>query len=200
MDVHLDELPFPLRWATAPAAFTQDGGTLRATAGPRTDLFTSPEDGTARAGAPLLLGPVSGDFQLSARAEPDFASAFDAGALIVREPGGDWAKLAFESSPQGTTMAVSVVTRGRSDDANGFPHDGKGLFLRIARRGGAYALHASADGTYWELVRHFTLGGDAGGPVEAGFAIQSPTGEGCAVTFSEIRFARETLAELRDGS
>ena len=33
-----------------------------------------------------------------------------------------------------------------------------------------------------------------------GFEGQSPTGEGCSVTFDEIRFLPERLADLRDGS
>jgi hypothetical protein len=33
-----------------------------------------------------------------------------------------------------------------------------------------------------------------------GFEGQSPTGDGCAVTFDEIRFRPERLADLRDGS
>ncbi len=33
-----------------------------------------------------------------------------------------------------------------------------------------------------------------------GFEGQSPTGDGCSVTFDEIRFRPERLADLRDGS
>jgi regulation of enolase protein 1 (concanavalin A-like superfamily) len=197
VDLHLAALPVALRWSPEPDSWSADGGTLRATAAPRTDLFTSPEDGSVRADAPLLLGEVTGDFQFSARVRPEFASAFDAGALIVREQTGVWAKLAFESSPQGATMAVSVVTRGVSDDANGFFHDGEALSLRIARRGGSYALHASPDGSVWHLVRHFRLLGDTIAPVDVGFAVQSPTGDGCTVTFSDIAFVPETLADIR---
>jgi hypothetical protein len=32
------------------------------------------------------------------------------------------------------------------------------------------------------------------------FEAQSPTGDGCAVTFDQIAFSLERLAELRDGS
>jgi regulation of enolase protein 1 (concanavalin A-like superfamily) len=197
VDVHLADLPFALRWSPEPESWSVADGALVATAGPCTDLFTSPEDGSVRADAPLLLGEVMGDFQFSARVQPAFAAAFDAGALIVRERRGGWAKLAFESSPQGATMAVSVVTRSESDDANGFFHDGEALYLQIARRSGSYALHASPDGSSWHLIRHFRLSGAAGEPVEAGFAVQSPTGEGCTVAFSRISFVPETLAEIR---
>jgi regulation of enolase protein 1 (concanavalin A-like superfamily) len=200
MDIQIGELPFPLRWAPEPEAWAWSDGELTVTAGGGTDLFTSPEDGRVRAGAPALLGVADGDFQLSALVAPVFAGSFDAGSLIVREAPDRWVKLAFEFSPQRAAMAVSVVTRGTSDDANGFTHAGPGLYLRISRRGAAYALHASPGGQYWQLVRHFTLGGPAGGPVEAGFGAQAPVGGGCTVTFSQIRFVPQTLAELRDGS
>jgi regulation of enolase protein 1 (concanavalin A-like superfamily) len=147
----------------------------------------------------LLLGRCSGDFQLSAEVTPAFAGSFDAGALIVRESQDRWLKLAFEVSPQGTPMAVSVVTKGVSDDANGFAHDGPSLWLRVSRRGPAYALHASPDGHHWHLVRHLALGDDVPDEVEVGFAVQSPVGEGCTAVFSSIRFSPDTLPDLRDG-
>jgi regulation of enolase protein 1 (concanavalin A-like superfamily) len=66
---------------------------LTVAAGPRTDLFNSPEDGSVRAEAPLLLGSYRGEFQFSALVAPAFGAAFDAGALIVREgriAGSSW--------------------------------------------------------------------------------------------------------------
>jgi uncharacterized protein len=109
-----------------------------------------------------------------------------------------WAKLALERSPQGEAMIVSVVTRGVSDDANGAVVAGDRIWVRVARIGGACALHASADGASWDLVRHFAL--EAPGPLAAGFLAQSPTGDGCTATFDDVRFAARTLADLRDGS
>ena len=66
----------------------------------------------------------------------------------------------------------------------------------------AYAYHASENGRRWRMIRFFTLGGAevAPGPELIGLEAQSPTGDGCAVTFEEIRFVPERLAELRDGS
>jgi uncharacterized protein len=72
------------------------------------------------------------------------------------------------------------------------------VWLRVARIGEACALHASADGDRWDLVRHFAL--EAPGSLAAGFLAQSPTGEGCTATFDDVRFAARTLADLRDGS
>jgi hypothetical protein len=35
--------------------------------------------------------------------------------------------------------------------------------------------------------------------MEVGFEAQSPTGEGCSVSFDEIRFEARTLGDLRNG-
>jgi len=35
---------------------------------------------------------------------------------------------------------------------------------------------------------------------KVGFEAQSPTDDGCAVTFDEIRFTGDRLTDLRDGS
>ena len=48
------------------------------------------------------------------------------------------------------------------------------------------------------MIRFFTI--DDPYSVSIGFEAQSPTGDGCAVTFDDIRFTRERLGDLRDGS
>ena len=63
----------------------------------------------------------------------------------------------------------------------------------------AYAYHASLDGEAWRMIRVFILEDHTSGD-KVGFEGQSPTGDGCAVTFDEIRFRPERLADLRDGS
>jgi uncharacterized protein len=166
------------------------------TAGAGTDFFVHPSTGEAAESAAVRLQPVEGDFVLSALVEAELASTFDAGALLVRGGTRTWGKLALELSPEGEPTIVSVVTRGRSDDCNSVVVAGRRAWLRVARMGDAFAFHSSADGRRWSLVRHFHLPG----VTEAGFAAQSPTGPGCAATFSDVRLERRTLAELRDGS
>lgn len=169
---------------------------LTIAAGPRADFFVDPATGEAVANASARLEPVEGDFVLSALVEAELASTFDAGALFVRADERTWAKLAFELSPQGERMVVSVVTRGRSDDCNSTVIGDDSVRLRVARMGDSFAFHSSADGTRWSFVRHFHLPG----VTEAGFAAQSPTGPGCIATFSDIRLEQRTLLDLRDGS
>jgi regulation of enolase protein 1 (concanavalin A-like superfamily) len=189
-------LPFDLRWDCEPVAWHAEGEALTIEAGPKTDLFRDPQGGAPQLGAPRLIGdPPAGDWQLSARVAAHLRSTFDAGALILWAGEPEWAKLAFERSPQGAGMVVCVVTRGLSDDCNSTTVGGDHVWLRVARVGVAFALHASGDGERWDFVRHFALDGDPA----VGFLAQSPTGDGCAATFTAIRFGTTRLRDLRSG-
>lgn len=196
--VALAALPGELHWLVLPVRWsTKDGKQLTMDAGPRTDMFVDPQGREPVFNAARLLGPIEGDFTLSAMVTVGFAATFDAGALLIQGDDQTWGKLCFEYSPQGQPMVVSVVTRGVSDDANSMPIDAKTVWLRVARIGSAYAFHASTNGTAWQFVRHFGLEADE--PPQVGFVAQSPTGDGCTVTFEDIRFEPRHLADLRSG-
>jgi hypothetical protein len=175
------------------------------TAAPHSDLFIDPGAGTtlnaeSLLNAAMLLGlPPEGDFQFSVRVTVGFAATYDAGVLLLWVDERRWAKLCFEFSPDREPMVVSVVTRGVSDDANAFVVPGQSVWLRVSRVDQAFAYHASIDGSRWRLVRFFSLD-DTPVPVRLGFEAQSPTGDGCPVTFDEIRFVGRRLIDLRDGS
>jgi len=190
----LPPLPAPLTWDVEPASWSLDPLTIAAP--PRCDLFHDPAGRPPETAAPRLLGPVEGDFQLSARVRCTFDGAFDAGALLLWADDARWVKLAFEVSPQGEPGVVSVITDGLSDDANAFAVADDAVWLRISRLGAAIALHGRLDGEPWRFVRHFAL---AGAELRAGFLAQSPTGEGATARFDEIGFIPERLADLRSG-
>jgi regulation of enolase protein 1 (concanavalin A-like superfamily) len=149
--------------------------------------------------ATLLGTPPAGDFQFSARITVDFHARFDAGVLLLWVDEQHWAKFCFEFSPAAQPMVVSVVTRGTSDDANAFVVPDRSVWLRVSRVDRVYAYHASTDATTWQLVRVFRLG-DTVADHQIGCAAQSPTGDGCTVTFDQIGFTPQRLQELRDGS
>ena len=205
-DLQLPELPFALA-SSHPDVWTsgEHGGAVVARAPGHTDLYVNPGgptsgDAESMSNAATLLGPApAGDFQLRARVTVDFASQYDAGVLLLWIDERHWAKFCFEFSPASEPMVVSVVTRELSDDANAFVVPDRTVWLRVARVDRVYAFHASLDGQTWQLVRVFTLG-DALGDHRIGFEAQSPTGDGCAVTFDRITFRPGRLADLRDGS
>jgi uncharacterized protein len=197
----LPALPFALEPAGSPPPGCRVlHGVLTLTAAAGTDLFIDPGDADpARPpDAGRFMGvPPGGDFTLAAQVTVDFHSRFDAGVLLVHADERTWAKLCFEYSPQLRPTAVTVVTRGTSDDCNSFEVDASTLWLRITRSGRAWVFHASADGSWWRLLRYFAL---TEKPVRVGFLAQSPTGEGCAATFDHIAFDPGAPADLRDGS
>lgn len=195
-------VPMPLRWRSRPESWIVEDSNLKVTAGAGTDWFADPVGTGNTVNAPALLGVPQGDFMLSARAGVGFGRTFDAGVLALYADDQTWAKLCFELSPQAEPMIVSVVTRTWSDDCNGFVVDGPTAWLRISRLGQAYAFHASTDGSYWHLVRYFSLAlsQTSAEETQVGFLAQSPQGEACTVRFDQIRFRAARLTELRDGT
>lgn len=197
--VVIPRIPVSLRWHGEEASsYLKDDDGLVIDAGPETDLFINPQRTAEAVDAPHLLACAEGDFQLSARVRAGLVRPHDGGGLLVWLNDRAWAKFALEMSAQGEPEIVSVVTRGSSDRASGFAVDGDHVWLRIARVGTAYAFHASLDGEYWRLIRHFALY-DTDAP-SYGFFAQSPAGAGLSATFDRVTFEAKRLAELRDGS
>jgi uncharacterized protein len=202
----LPGLPFALEPAgSRPPGCRIRHGVLTLTAAAGTDLFVDPGGPEmSREQAPdagRLVGlPPAGDFTLAALVSVEFGSMFDAGVLLLHAAERHWAKLCFEYSPQLRPTAVTVVTRGTSDDCNSFEVDGNTLWLRITRSGPAWAFHASTDGAWWRLLRYFTFSGEAAALVRVGFLAQSPAGPGCAATFDRITFRPGAPENLRDGT
>jgi regulation of enolase protein 1 (concanavalin A-like superfamily) len=194
-------VPFPLEPSGNPPCAAEAGdGALSLSCGPGSDLFVDPAgDEAARPDAGRLTGlPGEGDFTFSARVTVRFRAPFDAGALLLYLSERRWAKLCYEMSPQQRPTAVTVVTRSTSDDSNSFETDGGPLWLRITRSGRAWAFHASHDGSWWLLLRYFTLGESSGARI--GFLAQSPAGQGCTAVFDSVAYAPGAPAGLRDGS
>jgi regulation of enolase protein 1 (concanavalin A-like superfamily) len=195
----LTAIPHPLHWdAPAAHAAVDADGALALTAGPRSDHFIDPRGAAAIGNAPRLLFTPDATFLLSAHAHGALEATYDAAVLMLYVNGRSWAKLCLELSPQGEPMIVSVVTNGLSDDCNSVVLASADAWLRVAGLGNAFAFHYSLDGQTWHFVRHFTLHERA--DVRAGFSVQSPTGAGCTVIYSEIRYQPVALEDLRSGA
>ena len=196
--VVLTTLPHTLRWET-PAAHEKisAGDALSMSAGAQTDHFVDPRGAVTITNSPRLLCTPDATFLLSAHAHGDLVATYDAAVLMLYVNESSWAKLCLELSPQGEPMIVSVVTNGLSDDCNSIVLASADAWLRVAGLGNAFAFHYSLDGATWHFVRHFTLHERTN--LRAGFSVQAPVGEGCTVTFSEIRYQAVMLDDLRSG-
>jgi regulation of enolase protein 1 (concanavalin A-like superfamily) len=188
----------PLRWRHAPLKeerLPEDG--LRVTVPAQVDYFQDPAGKMVKDDAPYLSMAVSGDFIAQAHVRPPFITTWDAGAVMVREDSLHWAKLCFESTDLGTTAAVSVVTNGHSDDANGVDLTVSDLWLQILRIGDVFGMHYALDGKHWRMVRVFRLPLSAS--VQVGLVAQCPAGPGTTIDFLHFSITPSTVKDLRAG-
>jgi uncharacterized protein len=182
-------------WLREPGQVAYDGATVTATAAAGTDNFRAPDgSNVADTGAVALTDAPEGDWQFHARVRVTHRNWWDAGTVVVWRDEQHWAKLCFELSPQEQSGIMSVVTRGRSDDAVGWPISGGEAWLRISRRDGAFYFHASSDGIRWSLARQFELGDVAA--LRVGLGVQSPAGDGCTAVFDQVSLSATRLDQI----
>lgn len=185
-----------MKWMN-PSQVAQEGSRILLQAHPQSDCFISPVDATATMNAAFGYCEVQGDFVIRAKVSHAFCSTYDAGALMFLAEDRLWAKLAFEQTDLGTHAVVSVITSGVSDDANGVNVEGDSIWLQMARKGSAFAMHYSLDAKRFLMHRFFSLPcGQAG---KLGIAAQSPLGLGGTFAFEELVLESRTLEDLRQG-
>lgn len=183
--------PQPVRWEPLP------GGGITVTVPAKADYFRDPSGSHVNDSAPFLGMNVTGDFVAQAHVRPTFASTYDSGVIMIRHDAQNWAKVCFEKTDFGTTAAVSVVTRGLSDDANGADVTVSELWLQAVRSGNVFALHYSLDGESWRMVRVFNL--DVPETVRVGIVAQCPTGPGTTIDFLHFSIEQRTVKNARTG-
>ncbi len=174
------------------------GGGIRVAVPPATDYFRDPAGEKVKDNGPYLWREVAGDFVARAHVRPTFAGLYDAGGILVRQDEERWAKLCYESTDFGTTAAISVVTRGLSDDANGADLSVPDLWLQVCRVGDAFGMQYALDGKDWRKVRRFHL--PLSRTVRVGLAAQSPGTAGTAVDFLWFSVESRTVTNTRTGA
>jgi regulation of enolase protein 1 (concanavalin A-like superfamily) len=195
----LPGMPAAFAWHIEPESWRAEAdGSLIVRSGPKNDYFHDPASGKRTATAPCALMELEEpSFILSTHASLVGAETFDAAVIFVRSAEESWAKFCVENSPARVPTIVSVVTRGVSDDCNGIALGSPDVFLRVAKTPSTLAFHYSLDASYWHLVRYFSLG--ALHSVHIGLVAQSPLGQGCEATFSNLAYRSGELGNLRDG-
>ncbi len=188
-----------LAWEHAPAHWEGlPGGGIRVGVPAHADYFRDPSGSHVNDAAPFLWMRVSGDFVARALVRPTFASTYDSGVIMVRHDAEHWAKLCFEKTDFGTTAAVSVVTNGLSDDANGADLEMEQVWLQMARVGDVFGLQYSpAEAGPWRMVRVFRLALPPA--VRVGIVAQCPAGPGTTVDFLHFSLEQRTVRNVRAG-
>ena len=190
-----------LAWEHAPTHWEAlPGGGLRVNAPARADYFRDPTGSHVNDAAPFLWMNMSGDFVARALVRPTFASTYNSGVILVRHDSEHWAKVCFEKTDFGTTAAVSVVTNGVSDDANGANLELAEVWLQVTRVGDVFGLQYSPDGSAgsWRMVRVFRL--PVPPTVRVGIVAQSPVGPGTTIDFLHFSIEQRTVKNVRSGT
>ena len=178
---------------------TADGARIAAHA--KTDWFFPPNGLSQQCNVPaLVLETPAPVVSLQAQVSVNFSGTYDAGLLFVEMAPDQWAKLAFELSPQGFPSVVSVVTKQTSDDCDGPRYAGESVWLRLYVQDQVLAFHFSEDGALWRFARTFSLPRRSDGAIRLGLAAQAPVGAGCEALFRSVAVSHELITDFRNGS
>lgn len=183
--------PQPLSWEPLP-----EGG-IRIHVPEDADDFVDPGGRPPRFSAPFLWLPWRGDFVARALTRPHFKYNYDSAGLLALANPTLWAKLCFESTDFGTTAAVSVITDGTSDDANGVDLTSETLWLQMCRVDNLFGLHYSLDGQTWRMVRYFGL--NLPEEIRLGVIAQCPTGPGSVIDILKFSVEARRVTNMRAG-
>ncbi len=191
--VSIIAIPHKLIWENTPKSFSVSKDKIVIEAGKKTDMFRDPNVSYNTDNAPKLLFEADNDFVLTAAIEHAFANKWDGGAIIIKQDSLNWIKFCFEKDYTGAKRVVSVVTKGISDDCNSIEMNSSKVYYKLAKADNVITLYSSPDGIRWLLIRHLQF--DTSKGFKVGFLAQSPTGDRCEVTFSDIVY---TIKKIKD--
>ena len=174
---------------------TGKGYVLRAK--PDSDMVVDSQSGTVVSNAVYLAEDVTGDFTISAHVYHEFLSTYDACCLFAYSNDTLWCKACFECTEEGEHAVVTVMTNGRSDDANSVRIAEKEVWLQMCRKGDTVSVQYSKDGENWIFVRILSI--RLGEKARVGILAQSPMGKGGEFLFEDVRITDQAPGNMRFG-
>ena len=147
--------------------------------------------------APYYYTEIEGDFVLKVKVSHEFKDTYDSASVMVMKDLTCWAKCCYEHTDFGTHAAVSVVTKGDSDDANGCNLMGNEAWLQVCRVGNNFAFHYSVDGKQFYMMRYFHLPAES--TIKVGLLAQAPTGKGGIRIYENLSVEKKTVKNIRAG-
>ncbi len=179
------------------AEYREEDSKLILRALPKTDFFVNPETDEVITNAPFLFQDICGDFVMQAKVSHKFISTYDACVLLAFDNDKKWAKACFEYTDLGNKTVVTVMTNGKSDDANCVDIDKNEVWLKLSRKGDIFAVHYSLDGEKFMMARltHISISES----IKVGIVAQSPLGDGGEMTFEYFSLQLKTVSNIRLG-
>src|SRR6266511_5989439 len=191
--IKIKSIPYPLFWENSPEKFSVDNNKIVIVAARKTDMFRDPNVTYNTDNAPKLLFKADNNFVLTVAIEHSFTSKWDGGALVIKQDSLNWIKFCFEKDYTGAKRLVSVVTKNISDDCNSVEVKTNKIFYKVAKADNVITLYYSMNGIKWFLIRHLQF--DTAKGFKAGFLAQSPTGNKCEVSFSNITYVAKKIRD-----
>ena len=109
-----------------------------------------------------------------------------------------WIKFGFEYSDATGPGIVSVVTREKSDDANGVVlEDTRSIWLKLVRKNNLFSMHWSRDGKNYKMARLAAM--PKKDLIKVGIEAQCPAGPGARHKFSFFSLESITVTDIRKG-
>lgn len=179
------------------AKYVCENGKIVMHATPKSDYFVNPENDDVIGNAPFLYREVTGDFTAVAKVSHGFVSTYDACVLLAYDNERKWAKACFEFTDIGTKAVVTVMTNGRSDDANSVNVDDEYVWLKLSRKNDVFAVHYSFGGEKYMMARITNI--PMNKTIKVGMVAQSPCGEGGDRIFEHFEIKQITLNNIRAG-
>lgn len=189
--IQIDSINQKLLWVNTSLGYSTNGtNTINITATNGTDLYHYARGNYNKSNAPLLLFNADSNFVFTATLSANFDSDYDGAFLIVYSDSNHYAKFLFELNPKEELIVCSALTNGYSDDNINAKTTESKVHFKITRIGTVYGFFYSLNNIDWEYVRIFKFNAKN---VKIGFGAQSPVGENCTVSFSNIRYQKNTI-------
>ena len=179
------------------AQFKIEGTALYMHANAYSDFISSAVSKTKTHNAAFVYKEIDGDFTIKAKVSHNFIGRYDACGFMAYDNEDLWAKTAFELTNFGTHTVVSVITNKLSDDANGVNLEGNEVWLQLARKDDAFAIHYGLKEDELFKVRVFSLPMQK--KIKVGFLTQSPFDEGKEMKFDDFTFVEKAPENIRTG-
>lgn len=170
-------------WLNAPKSWSWKDGALACAAEPGSDFWRKTAGGPEVDSGHFFFRRQTGDFEMTAVLDGDYAADADQTGLMLRLDEKTWMKHGVEWL-KGQPHVASVFTRDWSDGTAAVISSAKAVRVRLKRKGQTLICgHAIGDGAFFD-DRYGYL--PMGASVDLGLVVASPMGKGFGAKISGV--------------
>ncbi|WP_454714311.1 DUF1349 domain-containing protein [Caulobacter segnis] len=171
------------RWLNAPKTWSWTDGTLACAAEPGSDFWRKTAGGPEVDSGHFFFRRQTGDFEMTAVLDGDYAADADQTGLMLRLDEKTWMKHGVEWL-HGKPHVASVFTRDWSDGTAAEIASARSVRVRLVRKGQTLVCSHALGAGEWVVGRYGYL--PMGAEVELGLVVASPMGKGFGARISNV--------------